>query len=285
MGENSYSKMTYSDLNGGTGAVSEAPIYIGGSRVYYAGFTGTIDDVQLWHKALSDAEVVDAMKGYNDREIPADLKGYWTFESDNYNTEDFTFTNKGSLNASEKASYIETTGTGGENTSANGEKILPANINVEGNPAMSGTLPITTTATFAVPDAEVTNNGDEATATFTKDGKYNVTLTLANGWGSDTKTKEEYIVVVIPGAIDDNLVNDLKVYPNPFIENVNLQFAADGNYVIDIFDAQGRKVTSKTHQAMANDICTLTINGGKGVYYVAVSKDNKRIKTLKVVAE
>ena len=285
VGENSYSKMTYSDLNGGTGAVSEAPIYIGGSRVYYAGFTGTIDDVQLWHKALSDAEVVDAMKGYNDREIPADLKGYWTFESDNYNTEDFTFTNKGSLNASEKASYIETTGTGGENTSANGEKILPANINVEGNPAMSGTLPITTTATFAVPDAEVTNNGDDATVTFEQDGTYDVTLTLANGWGEDVMTKDEYIVVVLPDAVEDNLVNNLTVYPNPFIDHVNLQFAATGNYVIDIFDAQGRLVTTRKHEAMAGEICTLTVNGEKGVYYVVVSKDNKRVKTFKVVAE
>ena len=98
-------------------------------------------------------------------------------------------------------------------------------------------------------------------------------------------TKKEYIVVVVPDAIEDNLVNDLKVYPNPFIENVNLQFAADGNYVIDIFDAQGRKVTSKTHQAMAGEICTLTVNEAQGVYYVVISKDGKRVKALKVVAE
>ena len=162
---------------------------------------------------------------------------------------------------------------------------MPANINVEGNPAMSGTLPITTTATFAIPDAEVVNNGDNATASFDKDGKYSVTLTLTNGWGSDTQTKEEYIVVVLPNAIDENVVNNLTVYPNPFIDNVNLQFGATGNYVIDVYDAQGRLVTTRKHEAMAGEICTLTINGGKGVYYVAVSKDNKRIRTLKVVAE
>ena len=284
-GEAEYPKLTYSDLNGGTGAVAEAPIFIGGSRVYYAGFTGTIDDVQVWHKALSDAEVVEAMKGYDGKTIPAELKGYWTFESDNYNEADKTFENKGSLSTTNKAAYVEVRGAGGENTSLNEENLMPANINVEGNPAMSGTLPITTTSTFTIPDVEVANSDDQATVSFNKSGNYDVTLTLANGWGSDTMTKKEYIVVVVPDAIEDNLVNDLKVYPNPFIENVNLQFAADGNYVIDIFDAQGRKVTSKTHQAMAGEICTLTVNEAQGVYYVVISKDGKRVKALKVVAE
>lgn len=59
----------------------------------------------------------------------------------------------------------------------------------------------------------------------------------------------------------------------------------DGNYVIDIFDAQGRQVTTKKHQAMAGEICTLTVNAAKGMYYVVVSKDGKRVKSFKVVAE
>lgn len=85
VGEGNASKYNYNDNNGGTGNVKAANIYIGGSRVYYAGFSGVIDDVQVWHKALSDTEVIEAMKGYDGKEIPSDLKGYWTFESDNYN--------------------------------------------------------------------------------------------------------------------------------------------------------------------------------------------------------
>lgn len=225
------------------------------------------------------------MKGYDNKEIPSELKGYWTFEDNTYNSGDKTFENKGTLAASHKASYVEVKGAGGENTEKNEEHLLPANIAIQGNPAMSGTLPITTTSTFAVADAEVQNTGDNASVTFNKDGKYNVTLTLANGWGSATMTKEEYIVVLPSSGIDGNLVDNLTVYPNPFIENVNLQFAADGNYVIDIFDAQGRQVTTKKHQAMAGEICTLTVNAAKGMYYVVVSKDGKRVKSFKVVAE
>ena len=87
-------------------------------------------------------------------------------------------------------------GAGGEDTSKNEEHLLPANIAIQGNPAISGTMPITTTSEFAIADAEVKNEGDNATVTFNKDGKYNVTLTLVNGWGQDTKTKEEYIVIL-----------------------------------------------------------------------------------------
>lgn len=285
VGEKAETKRIYADENGWTGNVKKANIYIGGSRVYYAGFTGVIDDVQVWHKALSDNEVIESMKGYDGKKIPSDLKGYWTFENDTYNSGDKTFENKGSLEASEKASYVEVKGAGGEDTSKNEEHLLPANIAIQGNPAMSGTLPITTTSEFAIADAEVKNEGDNASVTFNKDGKYNVTLTLTNGWGSDTKTKEEYIVILPSSGIDGNLVDNLTVYPNPFIENVNLQFAADGNYVIDIFDAQGRQVTTKKHQAMAGEICTLSVNAAKGMYYVVVSKDGKRVKSFKVVAE
>lgn len=154
-GRKSESKEAYSDLNGWTGEVKKANIYIGGSRVYYAGFTGVIDDVQVWHKALSDNEVIESMKGYDGKEIPTDLKGYWTFENDTYNSGDKTFENKGTLEASQKASYVEVKGAGGEDTSKNEEHILPANIAIQGNPAMSGTLPITTTSEFAIADAEV----------------------------------------------------------------------------------------------------------------------------------
>lgn len=265
---------------------NESPIYFGGSNVYHSGFTGVIDDVQIWHKALSDSEVVEAMGGYEDKEIPAGLQGYWTFESDTYNEGDKTFENKGLLAANTKASYIEFKGSAGENTSLTTEIVIPASINVEGNPALSGSMPITTTATYEVENAKVTNNGDDATVAFDTDGTYDVTLTLQNGWGTATMTKQQYIVVVggAMGVDENNVVESLSVYPNPFIENINLQFAVDGNYQVDVFDAQGRQVASKKYQARAGEICTMTMdNAAKGIYSVVISQDGKRVKALKLV--
>ncbi|MEI3341087.1 MAG: hypothetical protein V8R52_01905 [Coprobacter fastidiosus] len=87
-------------------------------------------------------------------------------------------------------------------------------------------MPITTTATYEVENAKVTNNGDDATVAFDTDGTYDVTLTLQNGWGTATMTKQQYIVVVggAMGVDENNVVESLSVYPNPFIENLNLQF-------------------------------------------------------------
>ncbi len=264
----------------------ECPIYIGGSRVYYSGFNGYIDDVQVWHKALSDAEVQDAMMGYWGREIPSDLKGYWTFEDVDYNADTKGFANRGTLTGAPDAAYIEVKASG-EDTEGSFEEILPANINVTGNPAMSGTLPITTTATFSVGD--VTTSGDTGTKSaqveLDKPGTYDLTLTLANGWGSTTLVNAEYIVVTDGSGVEDNLVNEMSVYPNPFIDHVNLLFAADGNYTVDLYDAQGRQLLSKRHQARTGEVFTLEVDAAQGLYYVVVSKEGKRTNTFKVVAQ
>ncbi len=284
VGENTVPKNSYIDTNGSR-QEREGNIYIGGSRVYYAGFNGEIDDVQVWHKALSDAEVQDAMNGYWGREIPSELKGYWTFEDVDYDAETKTFTNRGTLQTDAKAAYLEVQGSGGENTTGSTEILLPANINVTGNPAMSGTLPITTKATFEVDNATVVNSGDEATAKFSQNGKYDVTLTLANGWGSTTMTNAEFIVVKGGVGIEDNVVENLSVYPNPFVDQVNLLFATDGNYKVEMYDAQGRLVISKDHQAMVGEIFTLQVNAEKGTYYIVVSEDGKRLNSFKVIAQ
>ena len=42
-----------------------AHIFIGGGGVYKAGLNGYVDEVQVWDKALSDEEVLQAMQGYS----------------------------------------------------------------------------------------------------------------------------------------------------------------------------------------------------------------------------
>ena len=60
-----------------------ADIFIGGGGVYKSGFNGIIDEVQVWSKPLSDDEVLQAMKGYKEGQVPTDLKAYFTFEEAN----------------------------------------------------------------------------------------------------------------------------------------------------------------------------------------------------------
>lgn len=124
---------------------ASANIYIGGCGVYKAGFRGEIRDVQVWNKALDDEEVIRAMRGFADGEVPDALQGYYTFEIGNGSG---CFPNKGSMNGCD-ARLVKIEGSGGEDTSRaryveceeyiveiNGEpEIYP--VNMENSPEIS----------------------------------------------------------------------------------------------------------------------------------------------------
>ena len=56
-----------------------AHIFIGGGGVYKAGLNGYVDEVQVWDKALSDEEVLQAMQGYSKDNVPTKSKGLLYF--------------------------------------------------------------------------------------------------------------------------------------------------------------------------------------------------------------
>lgn len=172
----------------------EAPIYIGGSNVYHAGIMGTIDDVQVWHKALTEAEVKAAMQGYEGKTVPAELKAYYTFEQKNA---DNTFPNLGSGAKTLTGAYVNLEGAAGENTVSTIEVILDANNNVLGNPTLPGTLEVKTTATVEVEGFGSTSTVPTS-ATITarpnvRAGAHDATVRLTNMWGSSELTKKSYI--------------------------------------------------------------------------------------------
>lgn len=262
----------------------ESPIYFGGSNVYHTGFTGTIDEVQVWHKAITtNEEALEAMAGYKEGEVPAELKGYYTFED--YNPETFAFKNIGSLGSSETYDgyYIMQKGTGGENTQGAADVHVAANNSVTGNPALPGTLDIKTKATFTAggyPIITPTEGG--ATATFPNDGTFDVTLTLSNDYGKATMTKTEYIVVGTGVGINDEVVEDLGVYPNPFVDAVNVVFATGGNYTVNVFTVDGALCYSQNVIAMENEVKRIGVDGKAGMYLLQIMKDGKVVKTVKV---
>lgn len=171
----------------------ESPIYIGGSNVYHAGINGCIDDVQVWHKALTEAEVKEAMQGYDGKTVPAELKAYYTFEEVNA---DGTFANLGNGGAGMTGAYVALVGAAGESTAGTVEEVLTPNTGVLGNPTLPGTLPITTSLVLAAPGLETAVNGTVGTVTSNaacESKAYDVTLTLSNMWGKTSLTKPEYI--------------------------------------------------------------------------------------------
>lgn len=256
-----------------------ANFYVGGSMTNLASFTGWVDEVQLWDKALTEAEVREAMNGF--KEAPADLKGYYTFEDQTTDGDNYIyFPNKG--NGGDLGAYM-TTGEdqNGKNVDVKQNQLTTA----LGVPAIEGSLPITfESSKWMLEGAKLNTSSDtEANATYTQEGTWPVTLTMTNSWGSTTKTIEDYIVVKSSTGIDNAKTDEgYMVYPRPFQDKVNLLFAEEGNFEVMAFDAAGRKVAQRAYQAERGEVSELSLTGAKGVYVITILKDGKCVRSVKV---
>ena len=259
-----------------------ADIFIGGGGVYKSGFNGVIDEVQVWSKPLSDDEVLRAMKGYKEGEVPADLKAYFTFED----VDGMKFKNIGSAGRTYDGSVVVVSGSGGENTSSAAYVDQQPNNNVLGFPGVVGTYEVKTTPTWELGDGRISSESDKtAVVTYAAPGKKNVTLKLKNGWGEDEKTVNEIVdITAIPDGISTvEAQTGLSVYPNPFVESVNMRFAENGHYTINILGATGSLLQSNQFDAVEGQVVNVAISGARGIYFVQVMKNGKTYKTLKVI--
>ena len=259
------------------------PVYVGGTSVYKGGFNGWVDEFQVWGRVLTDGEILTAMKGFS--EAPADLQGYWTFEETTLDAEgNNVFPNKGKKGASYTAALISTVGQKGENTSEVVETVINTSNDELGNPMISGSYQVTTSAEWNTPDATAVSTGATSkTVSYNAAGTYTAGLTLKNMWGSDNKTID-YVVVPSGTGIEESVVEMAGVYPNPFTDFVNLYFAEEGNYTIDIVALDGRTIESKAVAANAGEGVRVDINGEKGMYIIKVKNaNNTAVKTLKVI--
>ena len=260
-----------------------ANVFIGGGGVYKAGLNATIDEVQVWNKPLTDAEVVRAMQGYAANEIPEGLMGYYTFEE--MDKSDSTFVNLGKAGAQYKARMVVMNGSGGENTSTASYKTVGANNEVTGYPGIDGTLEVKTSHTWQLNGGRISSEDDKAAVvTFARPGEYEAGVKLTNFWGESEKALENVLVITGVDAIND--VKDaagFSVYPNPFVESVNLRFSEGGFYTINIVSAAGAVLQSNDFRADAGETVNVAVQGGKGMYIVQVLKDGKPFKALNVI--
>lgn len=259
---------------------NKSDIFFGGGGVYKAGLDGWIDEVQVWNKALTDQEVLEAMEGYTTP--PAGLIAYYTFEEVANGTH---FENKGVGSATLKGKVVKVGDSGGENTStATYVPVLFSNEEL-GYPGITGSLDITTTAKWQLPGATVptTATGKQVEVIYSAVGNYDAGLKLTNMWGSALENRIEYIAIGSTG-IEDMNAWALSVYPNPFVESVNMKFAEQGDYTVRVLDLSGRMLRESklavSHEAQS---VNLSIDGDQGTYLLQVMKDNKLYRSFQVV--
>jgi hypothetical protein len=103
----------------------------------------------------------------------------------------------------------------------------------------------------------------------------------------DLKTNSNYVVCVrgIPTLNADEFLveNNIKIYPNPASNFINLYFPKKLNIVqIDITDTLGKIVYSKTVKSSLNEYKIDSKDFTDGLYYVSISTENSN-NTLKVL--
>ena len=255
------------------------PVYVGGTSVYKSGFNGWVDEFQVWDRVLTDTEIQTAMKGY--ATAPSGLQGYWTFENTITDATGLkVFPNLGQKGSSYTAAYVLMEEDGNNQV----EKIIDGQNGELGNPMINGSLQVKTTKEWNLPSAVVEQStSDNATISYNAVGTYTAGLTLKNMWGSDIKSVE-IAVIDWPYGVEDAVIEEMGVYPNPFTDFINMSFAKEGLYTIEIVALDGKLIESKQVNVTTNECVRVDINGEKGIYIVKVKNINgTAVRTMKLI--
>ncbi|MBP3353593.1 MAG: T9SS type A sorting domain-containing protein, partial [Bacteroidales bacterium] len=255
-------------------------IMIGGRAFARAGLDGVIDEVRLYRKALTASEVKETM-AHTNSVSDVNFIGYWDFETDPNRSNHLLSTG---YNKNLVAGIYEI-----ETISEGKNQYMPQSISfVSGVPFISGTnYKIETLPTWTLKRASIiSSNGNKDAGTakviYSSEGIYTATLTLSNGWGSDTKTID--VVTVMPTGIEDDVTIEemMQAFPNPFENEVYVNFAEDGVYSVELYDNSGRMLNKATMNATAGEVYPIAVDGEAGIYFIKVKGEGGLLKVMKV---
>lgn len=246
-------------------------------RAYASAMNATIDDVKFFNKYISAAEAAQTMTSTSTTE--AGLAAYWNFE-DNADG-DYYFASKV---GDAKLAHGELRAGQGEGVAG---FVPDAPTYDAGSPFVTGNFKVTTTAEWAAKKATiVSQSGTDMAGTaklkYAKAGDYEVTLTLKNAHGSDTRTFQVIKVKADPTGINGTEAADMKVYA--IDRDVLFDVETPGNYLVQVFSTNGQMVASKAVSVNGAESVRLHL-GAQGVYVVNVKKDGKTLRTVKFICK
>lgn len=242
-----------------------------------AAMNATVDDVKFFNKFITAAEAAHTMMSTDANE--AGLKAYWDFEADA--AADHYFASKV---GNAKLAHGELKAGEGEGVTT----LVPdAPTYDAGSAFVSGNYQVKTTAEWTAKKATiVSQSGTDMAGTaklkYAKAGDYEVTLTLKNAHGSDTRTFQVIKVKADPTGINGTEAADMKVYA--IDRDVLFDVETPGNYLVQVFSTNGQMVASKAVSVNGAESVRLHL-GAQGVYVVNVKKDGKTLRTVKFICK
>jgi PKD repeat protein len=112
-------------------------------------------------------------------------------------------------------------------------------------------------------------------------GKYDVTLTVTNDYGSDTETKEEYIDVQPIGISELDLDGLIKVYPNPAYGQLNVENATGEDITLSIYTLTGQQIIESRISEGTGQLNLESLEAG--IYFVRYVTESHQVKTGKLI--
>lgn len=254
-------------------------LMFGGYQANRGTFNGVIDEFQLYDKALSEEEAYATME--HKAEIPEGLIGYWDFESEAESDNSLISTGEKPLVAYLGGSE-DSDGTDGTGSAKHGAVAFDA-----GTPFLSGLYEVTTVPEWDFGNyyeiLDETGGGTEGSAIvkYTRGGDYFATITLKNSWGSD---RASFPFVRVSKSVQDGRADDGAVYPNPFVDELNINFSESGIYAVRVLSVTGSLVAEQVVTAVSGEFVRLRIDAAPGAYVVKIyNEDGDAVRAVKVL--
>lgn len=259
-------------------------ISFGGSSQNIVSMKATLDDVQVWNKAMTDDDVKAAMNGFTEETCPEALIGWWDFNDDCSN--EFAFASKGKNKGAKAYRYTHETLDGEGQSSHNPvEPEFTAGCPfLESDCYAVVTVPTWKVKRGVIESAEGKDTEGKAVVTFDRKGDYVATLTLENSHGVHSK---DYPVITVgdkqdPGVGVEGIESDATVEVYAADGTLFVSFPEAGNYAVKVFNSNGQLVNGRAMQMEAGNVARLHI-ANAGVYVVNITRDGAEVRTVKVV--
>ena len=264
-------------------------LYFGGAAHEGASIDGLVDDFMVWGKAMTAEDVRESMSGYTGNTLNPAIKALWDFESEA--NDDNSFSATGSKAGAKGYNYEVLGNPDGGTTYYNYLKpvFLPGCSFLRGTGYPIVTRPVWSDTnrrtTFEKVGSRAATEGEAGSAkvTFVTPGDHTVQLTLQNPYGESTMTYPVFTVdnqSAIEGVEADQA--DVDAYT---VDNILfIEFAADGNYDVQVYNTAGMLCGAETLAAVAGQNAQITL-GQKGVYLVRVARDGQVLRTIKVISK
>jgi hypothetical protein len=124
--------------------------------------------------------------------------------------------------------------------------------------------------------------GTNASYTPTQNGDYTVVVTDANGC---VDSSDVFTFTSIPSSIAEHLIDNLRIYPNPFTDQTTINFLNPSDVIVEIalFDPTGRKVKNLKLIKNKQSIILEKGNLASGMYMLLIRTENYTSKSKLII--